>query len=38
LKYGLTYKLNDLEFGEKIGKINLLELDLLGKIKTSGIS
>ena len=34
-KYGLTYKINDLELGEKVGKINLLELDLLGKIKSS---
>ena len=34
-KYGLSYKINDLELGEKVGKINLLELDLLGKIKSS---
>ena len=34
-KYGLFYKLNDLELGKKVGKINLLELDLLGKIKSS---
>ena len=34
-KFGLIYKLNDLELGKKVGKINLLELDLLGKIKSS---
>ena len=34
-KYGFIYKINDLELGEKVGKINLLELDLLGKIKSS---